>query len=188
MSDIANKANCDAYVEALDDTTVLKTEQNCTFEELVFDRNVVQSSIVQEYDFTCGRRYLRQIFGVLYMIGAGAGSYVMGSISDKYGRMKALMLSVLLVSVSGVLGAFMPDEYSYGFMRFLTGIGGQAFFMVNFVLCVEYVGPKYTMLAGIIIEIPFALGELLLGLEAYFIRDWFTLQLVAHAPIALLFR
>ena len=59
----------------------------------------------------------------------------------------------------------------------------MALFMVTFVICVEYVGVKYTMLTGIVIEIPFALGELILGLEAYLIRDWVTLQLVAHLPI-----
>ena len=46
----------------------------------------------------------------------------------------------------------------------------MALFMVTFVICVEYVGVKYTMLTGIVIEIPFAMGELILALEAYFIR------------------
>ena len=41
-------------------------------------------------------------------------------------------------------------------MRFLTGIGGIGCFMVTFVLAVEFVGAKYTMLIGIAIEIPFA--------------------------------
>jgi hypothetical protein len=61
---------------------------------------------------------------------------------------------------------------------FLTGMGGMGCFMISFVICVECVGVKYTMLVGIIIEIPFAIGELLLGLEAYFLRDFFPLQLV----------
>ena len=42
---------------------------------------------------------------------------------------------------------------------------------------------QYTMLIGIAIEIPFALGEALLGIEAYFIRDWTTLQIVAYLPL-----
>jgi hypothetical protein len=58
--------------------------------------------------------------------------------------------------------------------------------MVTFVICVEYVGVKYTMFTGIIIEVPFALGELLFAFEAYFIRDWFTLQLVAYLPLIIL--
>ena len=53
------------------------------------------------------------------------------------------------------------------------------------------------MLIGIAIEMPFALGEMLLGLEvmlnalnfktdkiqAYFIRDWRTLQMLSYLPL-----
>ena len=39
------------------------------------------------------------------------------------------------------------------------------------------------MLIGIAIEFPFALGEALLGVEAYFIHDWTTLQIVAYLPL-----
>ena len=76
--------------------------------------------------------------------------------------------------------------YSFGFFRILTGMGGIGCFMVTFVQAVEFIGPKYTMLFGITIEIPFAIGELILGLQAYLIRDWFTLQLVAYVPLLLL--
>ena len=43
---------------------------------------------------------------------------------------------------------------------------------------------KFTMLMGIAIEIPFSLGEAVLGLEAYLIRDWKILQIVAYLPMA----
>jgi len=65
-------------------------------------------------------------------------------------------------------------------------MGGIGCFMVCFVLAVEHVGFKYTMLIGIAIEIPFALGEILLGIEAYFIRDWTTLQIVSYLPLVVL--
>ena len=40
------------------------------------------------------------------------------------------------------------------------------------------------MLMGIAIEIPFALGEAVLGVEAYLTREWQILQIVAYLPIA----
>lgn len=55
--------------------------------------------------------------------------------------------------------------------------------MVSFVLAVEHVGSRFTALIGVAIEIPFALGQAVLGLEAYLLRDWRVLQVVAHLPL-----
>ena len=62
-------------------------------------------------------------------------------------------------------------------------MGGIGCFMVCFVLAVEHVGFKFTMLIGIAIEIPFALGEAVLGIEAFIVRDWRVLQVVAYLPL-----
>ena len=114
------------------------------------------------------------------------GGYLFGWISDTFGRIKALTLGVFLVSVTGFSGAWCTGPYAvyiFSILRFLTGVGAMACFMISFVLIVEHVSNKYTMLVGIGIDIPFAMGELLLGLEAYLIRDWRTLQMVAHLPL-----
>ena len=177
---------CQDYHRLLSQQSNNSIRVRCSHDDLVFDQGIVTSSLMQDYGFTCENAYLKSIYGSLYMLGMLLGSYTVGAISDKYGRIKALMLGIVLVSSSGFLGAFMPNAHGFGFFRFLTGIGGIACFMVTFVIVVETVGVKYTMLAGIFIEIPFALGELLLGLEAYFIRDWFTLQLVAYTPLIIL--
>ena len=179
--------NCNQYINTLADDSVNKTKAFCGYENLIWDYSVVSSSIVKDYDFTCGNSYKKQIYGALYMIGMLFGSYTVGMISDKFGRMKALMLCVIMIGSSGFfVVSFLPDAYSYGLVRFITGIGSISCFMVTFVLCVEYVGAKYTVFVGIAIDIPFALGELLLGVEAYFIRDWFTLQSVAYTPVLIL--
>ena len=122
---------------------------------------------------------LRTIYNAIYMLGMLFGSYLFGWLSDTQGRMRALMLAVLTVSLSGTLGAFCGGEWGlhgYALLRFVTGMGGIGCFMVCFVLAVEHVGYKFTMLIGIAIEIPFALGEALLGVEAYLVRDWRSLQ------------
>lgn len=150
---------------------------------LINDESVVQTSLVSHFGFQCDWSYLREIYGATYMVGMLVGSFFFGLVSDKFGRMKALMLSVIFVSAGGFLGAFMPTAAGYGFFRFITGMGGIGCFMVTFVICVEYVGVKYTMLTGIIIEVPFAIGEIVFALEAYLVRDWYHLQLLAYTPL-----
>merc|ERR1719431_1478914 len=164
-------------------------DKSCGVEDLVFDRSIMRSTLIEEFQLLCGSSGLRTVYNAIYMLGMLFGSYIFGWLSDSYGRMKALMVAVITVSLSGFFGAFCSGPmgvHGYGFLRFITGMGGIGCFMVCFVLAVEHVGFKYTMLIGIAIEIPFALGEILLGIEAYFIRDWTTLQIVSYLPLVVL--
>lgn len=178
--------NCQEYLDMLNCPNFTKTEKRCDKSQLVFDTSVVTSSVMSEYGLTCDDHYLRTIVGSTYMLGMLSGSLFFGVISDRFGRMTSLMGAVLSVSVSALLSAVVPTAAGFGFFRFITGMGGMGCFMVTFVLAVEYVGFKYTMLIGVMIEIPFALGEILFGIEAILIRDWYTLQLVAYLPLILL--
>lgn len=51
---------------------------------------------------------------------------------------------------------------------------------------VEFIGAKYRTFCGIMIEVPFALGEAMTGVLAIFIRDWRWLQVAVTAPAFLL--
>jgi len=176
--------SCDRYQSMLDSNSTQLGYLQCENDQLLLDTTVTaETSLVNDFGLTCSYGYLRNIVGATYMLGMLVGSFALGYVSDKYGRMKALMLGIVLVSVPGFIGAFMKTAGGFGFFRFLTGMGGIGTFMVTFVLAVEFVGPRYTTFIGIAIEIPFALGEMLLGLEAYYIRDWRTLQMVAYLPL-----
>lgn len=52
--------------------------------------------------------------------------------------------------------------------------------MMAFIISVECVGPKFAALVGVAINIPFAIGELLLAFEAYLIKEWKMLQASFH--------
>lgn len=155
-------------------------------QQLIIDREVRSTSLVEQYSFVCDRSYIRPYYSAIYMLGMLFGSYIFGFLSDTYGRKKAMMLAIVMVSLSGSIGTFCVGpgaEHGFAFLRFLTGMGGIGCFMVCFVLAVEHVGYKFTMLIGIAIEIPFALGEALLGIEALVVRDWQILQSVAYLPL-----
>ena len=77
-----------------------------------------------------------------------------------------------------VTGAFVETPEAYGFFRLTTGFSVSGLYLMSFIMIVEIVGTKFAAFFGIATSIAFALGELILGLEAYFIRDW-RLQQIA---------
>ena len=77
----------------------------------------------------------------------------------------------------------MTSVEAFTFFRFLTGFWIKGLYGMAFILSVESVGQKFAAFIGLALGIPFAIGELILGLEAFFIRDWRTLQLFVHIPV-----
>ena len=62
-------------------------------------------------------------------------------------------------------------------------MGHVGTFMMAFNLALECVGTKYRTMFGILIETPFAVGGLIVGIVSYAgVRDWRTLTLVLSAP------
>ena len=55
-----------------------------------------------------------------------------------------------------------------------------------FNLSIELVGPKKKTMIGILIQAPFAIGEVIVSFTAWMIRDWKTFQIVVSAPMFLL--
>ena len=55
-------------------------------------------------------------------------------------------------------------------------------FAIPFTLNVELVGHKYKTLAGLLFQVPFALGEILIGLAAWGIRDYRWFQTALAIP------
>lgn len=93
----------------------------CREEDLIFDRSIVSQSLIQTFSFVCDRlessirdisvlisslprSSLRTYYNAIYMLGMLFGSYLFGWYSDNFGRLNALMLSVLTISLSGFFG------------------------------------------------------------------------------------
>ena len=77
---------------------------------------MVVSSIATDYQFLCNQNteeWLLGLLGATYMIGMLIGSFFIGLYSDYAGRMKALMLSIVLVSACGTIGTFMPEPFRW---------------------------------------------------------------------------
>lgn len=121
--------------------------------------------------------------GMMYMFGMLIGSFVFGVMSDKIGRKKTLMVSVFFSGASSLGGAFCNSYWLYLALRFVAGIAAKGLFMLAFMIAVEISGVNYKTYLGILIQVPFAIGEMLVGLAAFGIRDWFTLQITMSSIV-----
>ena len=65
--------------------------------------------------------------GAIYVAGACLGALVFGQLTDRYGRKKMFIITLLLYTIATVLTAFSPNPTWYFICRFFTGcgIGGE---------------------------------------------------------------
>jgi OCT family organic cation transporter-like MFS transporter 4/5 len=126
----AGEDSCESYLRKLNSSETSRKVTRCGSDELIFDDSVVKTSLVIDFGFTCQWRFLRSVYNAIYLGGMLAGSFVFGLLSDRFGRMRALMLAVAMVSASGTISAFVTIPAVFGVLRFFTGMGGMGCYIV----------------------------------------------------------
>ncbi|XP_013412424.1 organic cation transporter protein isoform X1 [Lingula anatina] len=152
----------------------------------VYDQSEIKSSIVSKWNLVCDRGWMRATAQSIYMVGFMVGAVGCGALSDRFGRVKMLLVCIAFEVVTGVVTAFAPEYWSFVFLRMLVGMCAGGSFTIAFVVVMESIGVNHRMIPGIFMQAWFALGFMILPGIAYFIRDYFTLQLVISAPVGLI--
>ena len=96
-----------------------------------------EKTLVTEWDLVCDQDY-RSLGIAFYMVGLMVGSFGCGWLADRIGdaiivpslhpknitsssisgRKKTFIMSAILSSTAGIVGAFMPEFFSYAFIRY----------------------------------------------------------------------
>lgn len=100
----------------------------------------------------------------------------------RYGRRLPFLAAVFLQIVAGVTTAYSINWYMFTCMRFFLAVATGGTMVTSFVLTMELVGTNYRHTIGILYQIPFNLGHLSLPLFAYYLRDWYKMQLAISLP------
>jgi MFS transporter, OCT family, solute carrier family 22 (organic cation transporter), member 4/5 len=89
-------------------------------DERFWDTSKYQSSAIKTFDMVCDRSGLKPRADALFMAGVFMGSFLFGHLSDKYGRKKVFVLSLLSQLIFGLLMAFAPEFITFTIARMVS--------------------------------------------------------------------
>lgn len=148
----------------------------------IYDQSEYESTVVSEWDMVCQHKALVSIVQSSFMAGVLLGCLVFGWISDKYGRRKSVLIALVMFVAASLLTAASNHYIMFLIARFLCALGDAGVFSVAFVIITEVSGRKSRAFLGLQYMMPFSFGFMALPGIAYYIRDWFWLQLAISIP------
>lgn len=177
---VSNSSSCN-YTSTIEPTSG-EFGERCEMERKNWVFSDTSTSIVTEFDLVCDRSILKNVATSMVYFGWFIGAILFGYISDKWGRKKALLISMVVMSVPGVLSSFVGTFWLFALLKVLvgSGIGGALNCIV--LLDMEFVGPRSRPFAGIFIWNFWSLGVCMVALFAYLIPDWKYLNLTTSIP------
>ncbi|KAM9347930.1 solute carrier family 22 member 6 [Symphorus nematophorus] len=145
------------------------------------------STIISDWDLVCDMRSLKQMGQTIYMGGVLVGALVFGGLADRYGRRILLLISYLLMAVSGTCAAFSTSFPLFCLFRFGCGMALSGTGLNTFSLIVEWIPTRVRTAVGTLTGYCYTVGQLILAVMAYFIRDWRWLTLAVSLPFYVFF-
>ncbi|XP_026037902.1 solute carrier family 22 member 6 [Astatotilapia calliptera] len=145
------------------------------------------STIISDWHLVCDQHSLKQMGQTIYMGGVLVGAFLFGSLADKYGRRILLLMSYLLMAVSGTCAAFSPSFPLFCFFRFGCGMALSGIALNSLSLILEWIPTRVRTVVGTMSGYCYTLGQLILALMAYYIRDWRWLTLAVSLPFYVFF-
>lgn len=88
--------------------------------DYVWDTTKYKSSAVRSFELVCDRSDLKPRSDALFMVGVFCGSFAFGHLSDKYGRRKVFVLSLIFQLIFGLLMAMAPEFITYAISRMVN--------------------------------------------------------------------
>ncbi|KAK3922607.1 Solute carrier family 22 member 6 [Frankliniella fusca] len=154
---------------------------NCTG-RYVFVGADEDATIVTEWSLVCSRAALRPLMGSLYFLGVAVGALVTGFLADRLGRRPVMAGCVLCQALAGIAVSFAPSLEAFAVLRTLHGVFIQGLQGSTFTLLMELFPSHLRTAVGIVQEIYWATGLVVLSGLAYLLPHWRDLQLAVSAP------
>lgn len=148
--------------------------------------NFYSSTLVNEWDLVCDREWLISVTKSVFMAGYLVAVLVFGQVADKIGRRPVMIICAVILLLSGLVCAFSVSFTMFVVSRFFIALGSSGLITTGFVILMEIVGIGHRSVVGIGSALGWSTGYVILPALAYFIPQWFWLQIAITLPCVLL--
>ncbi|XP_074602124.1 organic anion transporter 3-like [Brevipalpus obovatus] len=158
------------------DNEILSKPNQCDFPEAQtcsnWHYNGTRKTVIREWNLVCDRSRLLYSTLSVYQVGFMVSGFLIGYVSDKFGRKKGLIVSLIIEMVSSAGLSLAPNIYLFIFFRFVHGIGGYGRYLSSILLLVESVGPKLRGKVFVAFEWIYHLSSYSVIFLAYWIQNY----------------
>uniref|UniRef100_A0A1I7SRY8 MFS domain-containing protein n=2 Tax=Bursaphelenchus xylophilus TaxID=6326 RepID=A0A1I7SRY8_BURXY len=150
-------------------------ETNCTG---------TQGTVAFEFDLNNERAYLADLTTTAFLVGNVVGASTMARLSDSFGRRPTLVISLLLMGLSGSLSALSPNIYFFAVCRLIQGYFFAGCIILNWVLsyeCCPYLLRPYCPL---VFGMTWVVGYCILAPLDFWLQNWRPFMVALSLPSA----
>ncbi|XP_072123269.1 solute carrier family 22 member 2-like isoform X1 [Mobula birostris] len=140
------------------------------------------SSIVTEFELVCADAWKVDLSHACLNLGFMLGTIIMGYAADIFGRKSCFLFATFVTTASGLPLAFAPSYPWFVILRTLQGLFSRGGYLSANILMTELVVPKHRRQAGILNQMAFSFGIMVLPAVAYSVPAWRSLQLIITIP------
>ncbi|KAK9882777.1 hypothetical protein WA026_023197 [Henosepilachna vigintioctopunctata] len=141
----------------------------------------------REFDLLCDENlWILSLVGTMNTVGMFIGLLVTGFISDRYGRKCVLIFGMSGCGVIGLIKTLSPSIVWYLVFELTEAIFSAGTCGCVFIIAIESVLPNKRALMGCILNISYALGEVLLALIAWSCQYWRSLIYYTYGPCVMI--
>lgn len=153
--------------------------KNCTeWANFKFNSNWTTGTILTHFELICGKEKNVNDFKTGTMMGLFPGVLAAGTISDKFGRKRTIIVVALMASVAAVLTRFLAP-YNVGLYiigRILMNGCAHGASVIGFVYVIEMSSPRFrTQIGMFVCGVIFAFGVVLGSVLAWMFDSWETM-------------
>lgn len=144
------------------------------------------ATIGSDFEWVCKKNNYQATAQAMFFVGSILGGLIFGWVSDRFGRIPAIMCSCFIGSVGGFASTFVRNFIEFTAARFVMGMSYDTCMILAYLLILEYIGPRYrTLLANMSFAIFYSLFVTALPWIALLCDHWKIISLVTSLPLTL---